>query len=513
VRLVQERECTFEVDPDWVLPQVMDLLPDGGRLDKEVRRLKNTYFDTPTAGLRVFGATLRRRVGGSETGWRLKVPNGTTRTELQSGSRTKRLPAALSKGVAGLLAGETLQPVATLVTTRTAYRLLNANDELVLQIAEDQVESGPPDGQSTLRSWREVAVKLGPAGKKKDLKRTGKLLRAAGATPSTTRTKLDRAVGPLSPDGPVEPSTVGELVAAYVAAQCDVLASNDVGLRTGAPDVHQTRVAARRLRSTLRIFGDVVDTAPGEELNDELAWYAGLLGQVRDREVLGSRLTQRIADLPPEYVRGPVETEIATTLDTGRGEATQRLNEAMDTRRYQHLTELLRGWKTAPPLTDAEIKTATMYVTEAKRKADKRLRTAGGDPERLHRARKAFKRVRYAAELVEPADNKMKGIAQDAKKLQALLGEHQDCMVAADFLARISAAGNWETGESGFTYGVLMADELHRAADIRELLRNEQDPAVPTPSEAGHTNHQPDRDAAHTSYRGRGRSNRQSPSS
>ena len=477
MQLVQEREDKFEVDPDWVFPHVMGLVPDGGRLDQEVRRLENTYFDTPAAGLRVFGVTLRRRVGGSERGWQLKVPNGTARTELQSGSRTKRLPHALAKGVAGLLAGETLQPVATMATTRTAYRLLDANGELVLQIADDQVESGPPHSKSTLRSWREVEVKLGPSGKKKDLKRAGRLLQAAGATPSTT-TKLDRALGPTLPDGQpisVEPSTVGELVAAYVAAQCDVLASNDVGLRTGAPEVHQTRVAARRLRSTLRIFGDVVDAALGEELNDELAWYAELLGQVRDRDVLSSRLTELIADLPVDQVRGPVEAEITKTLATERDGAIQRLNEAMRTGRYQHLMRLLRGWKSAPPLSDAadaEDKTATKYVKEAKRIADKRLWKAGGDVEQLHRARKAFKRARYAAELVEPADTRMKSVARDAKKLQTLLGEHQDCIVAADFLARLSSAGNADTGESAFTYGVLMANELHRAADIRESLRN-----------------------------------------
>ena len=94
---MKERGDKFEVDPDWVLPPVMDLVPDGGHFDQEVRRLEDTYFDTPGAGLRVFGVTLRRRVGGSETGWQLKVPNGTARTELQSGSRTKRLPPALAK--------------------------------------------------------------------------------------------------------------------------------------------------------------------------------------------------------------------------------------------------------------------------------------------------------------------------------------------------------------------------------------------------------------------------------
>ena len=380
----------------------------------------------------------------------------------------------MAEAVAGLLAGETLEQVATLVTTRTAYRLRNANGELVLEIADDQVESGLR-GESTLQSWREVEVELGPAGKKKDLKRAGKLLLAAGATPSTTRTKLDRALGPTLPDGQavaIKPGTVGELVGAYLGAQCDVLASNDVGLRTGAPAVHQTRVAARRLRSTLRVFGDVVDADPAEELNNELAWYAELLGQVRDREVLGSELTNRIADLPPEQVRGPVEAEITKTLATERDDATQRLNEAMRTPRYQHLMQLLRGWKTAPPLSDAaeaEDKTAAKYVNEAKRKADKRLRKADDDVEQLHRARKAFKRARYAAELVEPANAEMKQIAQDAKELQTLLGEHQDSIVAAEFLARMSSADNVATGESVFTYGVLMANELHRAAAIRAV--------------------------------------------
>jgi inorganic triphosphatase YgiF len=187
VRVVEEREDKFEVDPDWVMPHLKRLVPDGGRLDQEVRTLDNTYFDTPGAGLRLFGVTLRRRVGGSETGWQLKIPSGTARTELQSGSRTKTLPPVLAKSVAGLRAGERLDPVARMKTTRTAYRVLNADDDLVLEIADDQVESGPPDAESTY-AWREVEVELGPAGKKKDLKQARKLLQAAGATPSAIGT-------------------------------------------------------------------------------------------------------------------------------------------------------------------------------------------------------------------------------------------------------------------------------------------------------------------------------------
>jgi CHAD domain-containing protein len=81
-----------------------------------------------------------------------------------------------------------------------------------------------------------------------------------------------------------------------------------------------------------------------------------------------------------------------------------------------------------------------------------------------------MKRVRYVAELVEPADSKMKGIAHDAKKLQTLLGEHQDAIIAADFLAALSVTDD-RNKDSGFTYGILMANELHRAAAIRQSLR------------------------------------------
>jgi CHAD domain-containing protein len=476
VRMMTEQEDKFEVDSDWVMPELTELLPDGGSLDQKVRKLDNTYFDTPGAGLRLFGITLRRRIGAAEeTGWQLKVPSGTARTELQSGWPTKTLPPALEEGVEGLRAGEGLDAVAAVKTTRTAYRLLNADGELVLEIADDQVESGPPDGESMLHSWREIEAELGPAGKKKDLKRARQLLMNAGASPSTTRTKLDRALGPALGDGQVpavEPGTIGELVATYLAAQCDVLASNDVGMRTGRPAVHKTRVAARRLRSTLRIFGDVFHPAAAAELDNELSWYADLLGEVRDREILSNRLTKEIAELPPHHIRGGIEAEITKTLGAERQTAVDRLNEEMRSTRYQHLVQLLRGWRAAPPFTEAaeeENTAAVKYVEKAKGKADKRLRKADDDIEELHRARKAMKRARYAAELVKPADSQMKSIEREAEELQTVLGEHQDATVSAKFLATISADRDGQI--DGFTYGILMANELNRAAQIRASVR------------------------------------------
>ena len=106
-------------------------------------------------------------------------------------------------------------------------------------------------------------------------------------------------------------------------------------------------------------------------------------------------------------------------------------------------------------------------MSRAKRKADKRLRKAGDDVERLHRARKALKRLRYAAELGEPVDSALSDIASEAKHLQTVLGDHQDAIVAAEFL---STAASSNGAGSAFTYGVLMANELALAARIRAEL-------------------------------------------
>jgi len=201
--------------------------------------------------------------------------------------------------------------------------------------------------------------------------------------------------------------TVGELVGGYLAEQCDVLASNDIGLRVGDNLIHKTRVAARRLRSTLRVFAPLFAEAAAQQLNLELSWYADLLGEVRDRDVRARRFVDRVAALPTDQHRGSASEQITRTLREQRRVANQQLLNALHGDRYPHLVKLLRSWRTAPPFTDsarAEVEEITTYVDRAQRKADRRLRKAGDDVERLHRARKAIKRARYAAELATPAN-------------------------------------------------------------------------------------------------------------
>jgi len=475
VQTHEEREEKFDVERDWVMPDLRGLVPDGGTVSETLRKLENTYFDTRDQSLLDLGVTLRRRIGGGETGWQLKVPAGSARVELHSRSRRPQPPNDISRAVAGLKGRQELVPVATIWTIRTARRVMDAEGQALFELADDAVKSTAHDSGSS-REWREIEVELGPAAQKKTQAQVAARLLKAGARPSSSNTKLHRALGITAADTRNRSDrngTFGALIRDYLAAQCEVIGCNDVGLRTGEPLVHKTRVAVRRLRSTLRIFGDMFDTEQASALDAELVWYASLLGEVRDCDVLAARLADRIAQLPPEQVYGPVSAHIQETLALDRNEAADKLDEGMSSERYQQLLKTLRVWRTDPPLTEAadgKAANASRYVRKAKRKAQRRLKQADGDIEELHRARKATKRLRYAGELAKPADKKASRIVRKAKHLQTELGEHQDAMVSAGYLARLGAAAGSSNGHNGFTYGVLMANELADAARIRHSL-------------------------------------------
>jgi len=473
----REREDKFDVDLGFVIPELSDLLPECGRIETGTFALDNTYYDTAEADLARMRLTLRRRVGGPDAGWHLKMPAGLARTEVHSKSRGRTVPKGLSEPLTGITRGHELVPVASLRTTRDVLRLLTEGGELLAEVADDQVESATMGAESTLGSWREVEVELGSAGTEELLTAIGDRLVEWGATRSAHASKLQRALGTETGDPAATPvpETLGDLVSAYVSTQCTEIVKGDLALRLGHSAVHPTRVALRRLRSTMRIFSDVFDAEQAAALEPELVWFAGLLGEVRDRDILSERLLGQIAELPAEFVLGPVAAHVESVLHEERNRFLRRADDAMRTERYLALLESLDGWRTTPPFTDRASLPATAakaYVKRAERKLYRRLSKAHGEPEALHRARKAGKRFRYAAELAEPAlGKKAAKLAKQGKKLQSLLGEHQDSTVSAAFLRAQGAAAGTDAEQNGFTYGILLAREWQRSTDIRRSLK------------------------------------------
>lgn len=265
-------------------------------------------------------------------------------------------------------------------------------------------------------------------------------------------------------------------LADYLNAQIDQIERGDAGLREsqGEDPIHDTRVAIRRLRSTLRVFAKVLDGQAIGDLDGELKWFAALLGDVRDCQVQRRRFGAALDGMPDELILGPVRLRVRTDLQANELPARARLSEAMDSDRYRAVLAAVRRWCDEPPV-DRHIsaKTLRKRARRAQRKADRRLATAfesgpeHADDAKLHWARKAAKRARYAAELRLPLDKGAKRTVKRYKRIQSLLGDHQDTVVAARALRQLALTAGTTAGENGFSYGMLYAREQEIARQCR----------------------------------------------
>jgi CHAD domain-containing protein len=257
----------------------------------------------------------------------------------------------------------------------------------------------------------------------------------------------------------------------YLNAQIDQIEDGDAELRRGQDPIHDTRVAIRRLRSTLRVFAKSLDGPKIGDLDDELKWFAGLLGDVRDCQVQRHRFSEALDGMPEELILGPVRSRIRNDLQAIELPARARLSEEMDSDRYQALLGVLRGWRDDPPV-DQRIsaKTLRKRARRAQRKADRRLAAAleSGEDAMLHRARKAAKRARNASELRKPLDKGAKRTIKDYKQIQSPLGDHQDTVVATGALRQMALTAGTTVGENGFSYGMLYAREQQLARQCRD---------------------------------------------
>jgi inorganic triphosphatase YgiF len=199
-----ETEQKYDADAGFVLPQLGSLPELGGWQAAEPRRiyLSATYFDTEDQRLIRNKVTLRRRVGGDDEGWHLKLPAGKdTRQEvhapLEEGN-TGSAPARLTAQVEEITAGEALRPVALLDTERTVVTLAGPAGDALVEVADDLVTAvrfGASDSEPM--RWREIEVEVISPGAEASalLETVGKVLRDAGARPSASGSKLARVLG------------------------------------------------------------------------------------------------------------------------------------------------------------------------------------------------------------------------------------------------------------------------------------------------------------------------------
>ncbi len=195
-----EIEQKYEADAGFVVPP-LDGLPGVARVSALASyRLDATYYDT--AGLTLIGnkVTLRRRTGGPDEGWHLKLPaDEQARRELHEPlGTTAEIPPRLRSQVADLVAGQPLNPVAIIATERSVRLLIDDAGSLLAEVADDHVTAQRLYGDAGTAApplvWREIEVEAGDAGTPEILAAAGNLLYQAGARPARSSSKLARVL-------------------------------------------------------------------------------------------------------------------------------------------------------------------------------------------------------------------------------------------------------------------------------------------------------------------------------
>ena len=450
-----EREVKLAAWGGFALPALDDLVPDLSVEPLKTKKLDATYYDTKDLRLARAGVSLRHRVG-DDPPWTVKLPDGQggpvmSRREIPFAGPADTIPGEAERLVRAYARGEPLVAVARLKTERSRVAL-NVNGSAVAEIADDEVSVY--HGRRLASRFREVEVEVEDDAPDGLLPAVVERLRDAGAGEPDNTPKVVRALGPraLEPlPGTVSAvgadSTMGEVVRAAVGNALARIVAHDPGVRLGddPEDVHQARVGTRRLRSDLRTFRPLLDPDWVAGLREEAGWYAALLGEVRDTEVLMERLEHQAQSLPKEDAAGV--TTVVGRLAKEREAARVRLLKAMDSPRYIALLDRLTEAASQPQFAAGEegAQPAAEALPALVRRPWRRLAKAVKElpevpaDEQLHAVRILAKHTRYAAEasagvLGKPASVFAKQIAA----VQTVLGDHQDACVTEGWLRQVA---------------------------------------------------------------------------
>lgn len=484
---VTEIERKFDVDDTAVTPS-FDGLTLVAQVDTlPIQLLDAVYFDTASYDLARNRITLRRRTGGPDAGWHLKLPAAEVRTEVRlplpdSAGGESAVPGELRDIVLAIVRDRPLRPVAHIATSRRVQKLYAADGSALAEFCDDEVSAGAftADGpEIPVEKWREWELELAPGCSDSELlNRLDRRLQDAGAAPAGHGSKLARvldaatqateAARPETGAAPTRPPA--DPIHRAVAEQVAGLIAWDRAVRADTYDsVHQMRVTTRKLRSLLKESEESFGLTDDSWVLDELRQLAAILGVARDAEVLADKYEKTLAALPAELVRGPVRERLVEGAHRRYDTGLRRSHAAMRTTRYFRLLDALEALVTAEAAPGAEAPAHAPVTIDAAykrvRKAAKAAAAAAAaqTPDRdeaLHRIRKGAKRLRYTA-----AATGESAVSDAAKTIQSLLGDHQDAVVSRTHLAQQAEAAH-AAGEDTFTYGVLyqLEDALARAS-------------------------------------------------
>lgn len=230
-------------------------------------------------------------------------------------------------------------------------------------------------------------------------------------------------------------------ILALVREQLKVIRAEESGTRLGTDpeELHKMRAAVRRLRAILGAVRGMFDLDWLESLRGELDWLGTVLGGLRDLDVLREYLRKELASLKP--AARVVGDDLFDLVDAQRAHAQHKIVAALDGERYTKLLARLERAVQRPKVVSTDLSLPAVAASQFKklRKAVKALPKKPNDDD-LHAVRIRVKRARYAAELAQPiVGEPAERFVARTKKLQDILGEYQDAVVAEKRLRTLVA--------------------------------------------------------------------------
>ena len=281
-------------------------------------------------------------------------------------------------------------------------------------------------------------------------------------------------------------STMGELAFAVVRRQLAVLRAKEPGTRLGEDpeELHDMRVATRRLRAALSLFAGVLPVR-AKVFHDELGWLARLLGAVRDLDVqlagladMDAQTAAWRADVVGDDDDHDPLADLSDLLQRERDAARVALLGGLDSVRWERLAKGLAGMAQQGPARRS-VATRTLAViglpelVEARHdkvaKAAKKARRTGVVAD-FHRLRIRCKRLRYSLEFAsEVYAGQTARYVRQLTAVQDELGLMQDAEVASLRLAELATGDTALPAATVFVMGGVA--ERHRRQVDRYLHR------------------------------------------
>lgn len=328
------------------------------------------------------------------------------------------------------------------------------------RLSRVEVEVGAGEGRDEVRgfvSGLRDALDLRPTERSK----FGTGLSVAGLSPAT--------VPDLGSTGVEASMSAGEVAFAVLRRHFAAMLAHEPGVRLGEDpeELHDMRVATRRLRATLKLYADYLPKR-AERFERDLKWIAGNLGEVRDLDVHLEHLSEEAA-----LWDGGTSSDVSAALEKRRVEARQRMMETLESSRYERLisgfTGMLRRGRSPAP-TPPILEAAPELIGRRYKKVRKRTKglTAESPSEDFHDLRKKGKRLRYAIEPLggiygKPAEK----MVDSLKQVQDDLGGLQDLIVFSELIRELAVAGDLPR-RTVFEMGAMYERYARDASDRRK---------------------------------------------